>query len=204
VDDLLLVSLSLLWAVAIIDLVLTLRVARWIAARSEERRRYVVGIPELRMDAPAPAFQARTLEGEPIRLDDFAGHGVALVFVSPSCGPCRAELPVLMELAPMARAAEGVEMLLVSDSGLEETRDWIDAVRDEDGVDVDLPVLVAAQDSTFLQEYNPNAGVPYFCLIDAGGLVRSRSLLVELEWQHAAQRWANSQPAHGVTAAVHT
>jgi thiol-disulfide isomerase/thioredoxin len=203
VDDLLLLSVSLLWAVALIDLVLTLRVTRWITARNEERLRYVAGIPQLQLDAPAPAFQARTLDGEPVRLGDFAGRRLALMFMSPSCGPCRAELPVLMQLAPMARAAEGVEMLIVSDAGVAETREWINSVRVEDSIEVDLPVLVAAQDSTFLHEYNPNADVPYFCLIDQEGLVRRRSLLVELEWQHVAQRWASWQTAEDGKSAAH-
>jgi thiol-disulfide isomerase/thioredoxin len=47
---------------------------------------------------PAPAFDLKTLDGKELKLDDYRGKVILLNFWATWCGPCRAEIPTLIEL----------------------------------------------------------------------------------------------------------
>ncbi len=77
------------WAVvcALCSLALTLS-----AQDSAPRIRFV------RDPDPAPAFQLKDLEGKELKLEDFRGKVILLNFWATWCGPCREEIPSLIEL----------------------------------------------------------------------------------------------------------
>jgi hypothetical protein len=189
----LLISLSLLWVAILLNLALTLRMLRWVRATNEvrmaqqepvERRQALV------IGAPAPEFKARTLAGQSVRLDDYAGRSVAFIFVSPACGHCRMEMPMLIKLAPLAKKNAGVEIILASDWGPVVTQQWIDTIQREDGMDVTLPILVAPRGKTdFLDDYNTDHITPSFCLLDAQSHVQTKGSIPSTEWGKLKRTW---------------
>lgn len=191
-EPLLLISVSILWGIVLINLALTLRILRWIRASNEQQmaQAKVVEQQELIVGAPAPEFKARTLDGQAVRLDNYADHSVAFLFVSPACGRCRLEMPMLVKLSPIAKKNAGVEIMLVSDWGPVITQRWLDTIHSEDGVEVTLPMLVAPRGkSDFLDDYNPGHMTPAFCLLDAQGNVQAKGHIPSIEWNKLKRTW---------------
>jgi thiol-disulfide isomerase/thioredoxin len=186
-------SLITLWAVTAANLLLTLRVVRWLRAMEDARKRSEQSQHAgslLLPGTPAPNFRAKTLSGEPVRLADYVGRKVAFVFVSPHCGGCRQELPMLNRLGRLAAQRAGVELTLVSDVGAAETRRWLQSVRDDDGVEVDLPVLIAPYSSSnLLVTYNPSGLLPSYCFVDEEGIVQAAEPLGKGEWPRLQREW---------------
>src|SRR5688572_13929556 len=114
-EPVLVVSLILLWILVLLNLLLTLALARRLNTLSSQLGDPLANVPKLELGQPAPDFSAETLDGSQVSLTSYIGRNVAFVFISPSCGPCREEMPVLNALQPKAKRA-GVELVLVSDS----------------------------------------------------------------------------------------
>ena len=72
--------------VVVLGVVLALNVGS--DPQSEARRSLLVG-------KPAPAFELRTLDGEPVTLASVAGKSVVVNFWNTWCIPCHEELPAL-------------------------------------------------------------------------------------------------------------
>ncbi len=66
----------------------------------------------------APDFALKDLQGKQVRLSDFRGKAVLLDFWETTCGPCKVEIPWLVELQNQYRA-QGLEIVGVAldDSG---------------------------------------------------------------------------------------
>jgi thiol-disulfide isomerase/thioredoxin len=186
----LVVSLTALWGVVLVNLLLTLRVVRWMRGL-EDMQGDGGEVPELSSGMPAPDFRAKTLSNEPVSLASYAGRAVVFVFVSPHCGVCRHEVPKLVRLGKRAREREGIELILVSDARVDETRNWVNTIRVEDKVLVDnLPVLVAPRaNSDLFTKYNPRGLTPYFCYVDKEGIVRVNDPLGQSEWFKLKRSW---------------
>lgn len=203
-DAILLFSLTALWVVVLVDLAMTLRLVRWIAGQNELRLQFMLGGRDPELGQPAPPFRARAMTGRPVTLDDYAGRQVAFVFVSPLCDRCRKEIPGLISLAPRAAANAGTEIIVVSDGEIALTKVWLDAMRDEDGVTVDVPVLVApGAESATIHQYNPSGTLPSFCLVDAAGRVVARGLLGQDEWRELTRLWEGRAKVPSWSAAGH-
>jgi thiol-disulfide isomerase/thioredoxin len=72
---------------------------RWLASRRE-----------LAVGKPAPEIVGKDVDGHPLKLSDYRGKVVALVFWASWCGPCMAEVPHERELA---RKMEGKPFALL-------------------------------------------------------------------------------------------
>jgi peroxiredoxin len=180
------------WAVLLLNLGLTLRLVRWLRSFEKARRMNALRaeLPELALGEPAPPFRARDLSGSPVRSDDLFDRSTALVFVSPHCGSCRREMRSLMTLAALAKRTDGTQIILVSDSSMAQTQSWVSEIRDQDKVDLAVPLLLASgKTSDFHARYNPRGLVPYFCYIDKAGNVTARGGLHTPAWTGIAKRW---------------
>jgi len=87
---------------------------------------------------PAPEFALPDLEGETVRLSDFAGRPVILNFWATWCAPCRVEMPELERVAADYAGAGLVVLTINQEETAEQVGDFFSEV------DLTLPALLDA------------------------------------------------------------
>jgi peroxiredoxin len=183
-EQVLLISSLALWTLVVLNLLLTLALARRLNTRVSQTSDPFADIPKLELGQPAPDFAAETLNGSTASLASYAGRAVALIFISPTCSPCREKMPVFDALQPKAKRA-GVEIVLVSDSDHAETKKF------SDDFTSNLPILIAPRaDNPFMENYKAN-GTPFYCLVADDGSVQSTGFL-DGEWEKLTKNWEDS------------
>jgi peroxiredoxin len=161
----LVVSSVLLWLIVLANVFLTLALIRRLNRMGQSGLE--IG---LKVGTTAPDFTAQTVQGVTKTLADYLGQAVVLIFVSPSCQPCRESLPMLQKTAVEA-GASGVEFVLVSGGTLEDTQAW------NQEATIQLPLLVATQaQNPFFQDYHITS-TPTFCLLGADGKVHGSNIV---------------------------
>jgi len=133
-----------------------------------------LGMPAIGREpgTPAPAFTARSVDGEEISLAslDASGLPTLLLFTSPGCGPCKALMPQVA--AWQQEHAETVSIVVASSGVLEDAR----AERDDHSLE---NVLLDENDELYeLFEAN---GTPSAVLIGSGGQIAS--------WVASGREW---------------
>lgn len=182
-DRVLIVSSALLWIVVLFNLLLTLALIRRLNGQAPGTQRAANDGPPA--GQAAPAFLAETLQGATVTLATYAGRELAMLFISPRCGPCREMLPYYLSLGSRAARA-GVDLVLVSSANAAETQAFVDEFN------IRLPVLVAPlDDHPLIKDYNI-PGTPFYCLIDAQGIVQSSGYPSKDwgAWKAATDTWA--------------
>lgn len=160
-EQFLVISTTLLWILCFAHLLLTLALIRRFNQKSTDP--FNDGIQK---GEKAPDFTAQTLHGETMSLATYTGRTLAMLFVSPQCGPCREELPMYEAVFAKAHQA-GVDMVLVSDRDEAATRAFAEELN------IRIPILIAPYDSNpLMQDYKVN-GTPSFCLVNADGTVQA-------------------------------
>jgi methylamine dehydrogenase accessory protein MauD len=175
------ISSVVLWVVVLFNLLLTLALVRKVNSLPQGMG---AGMPQpelLKSGEPAPAFRLPTLQGQETSLADYAGREVAMVFVSPSCSPCRAQMPTIKELYPQAKR-QGTELLVVSLGGPDETQTFVGEFQ------LESPVLVTQYGSSFATEYKV-AGTPSYYLIDKSGKIKEGGFF-DNKWQELTKKWS--------------
>src|SRR5512137_1713082 len=112
---------------------------------------------------PAPAFQLPTFDGKPVSPADSRGKVVLLNFWATWCGPCRAEIPDLVELQARYKDRLQIIGLVVDDDDLDAIHDFVKEFR------INYPVAVASVDVR--THYGGIPALPTSFLLDSQGRV---------------------------------
>ena len=118
-----------------------------------------------------PAFSLRDLDGNPINQRDWRGKVVLLNFWATWCGPCRAEIPMLVALQKHYRDQLVVVGLSIDEAPAEAVREFVRSH------DVNYPVAIVGQDVQ--QAFGGIGSVPLTFVVkpDAGIVQRHVGLL---------------------------
>jgi thiol-disulfide isomerase/thioredoxin len=118
----------------------------------------------------APELAGTTLEGEPLAVSDFDGDVVVLNLWASWCVPCRAEAPVLQEVASETEN-DGVQFI-----GLNTDENQAAALAFESAAGITYPSLVDADGEFQLAFYDtvPAQSIPWTVIIDREGDIAAR------------------------------
>ena len=128
---------------------------------------------------PAPEFKLQALDGKPLSLSDAHGKVILLNFWATWCGPCRAEIPDLIELQTKYKDRLQIIGLTVDD----EDAGAVEKVVKETGIN--YPVAMASAEVRL--RYGGIAALPTSFMLDSEGRVMQKHeglhdpLLYELE-----------------------
>jgi thiol-disulfide isomerase/thioredoxin len=128
------------------------------AAQQQQLTIYFVRNPD-----PAPEFQLAGLDGTPISLADARGKIILLNFWASWCGPCRAEVPDLVDLQTRYKDRLQVIGLVVDDDDMDAIHQFVK----EFGIN--YPVGVAPAELRV--EYGGIPALPTSFILDAQGRV---------------------------------
>lgn len=118
----------------------------------------------VKVGEPAPAYSAKTLGGEMVRLSDFEGEKVVMVNLWATwCGPCREEMPELQRLYEQYKN-DGLIVLGVSVDG---SRQEVGLRRFVQSMGVTYPILY--DPANRISRTFRTIGIPQTFLIDRSG-----------------------------------
>ncbi|MEK7704984.1 MAG: redoxin domain-containing protein [Myxococcota bacterium] len=122
-------------------------------------------VPSVLEGKPAPAFELATVDGKPMRLEEFRGKPVVINFWSTWCRPCKLEHGLLQQSARMY--GERVQFVgIVYQDELEAVRRYLQAGGEA------YPQLMDSGSKVAI-DYGV-AGVPESFFIDATGVIRHK------------------------------
>ena len=167
-NDILYLILSLLTFSAALNLLLTLRLNRTV-------RRLAAAIPRTMLQAgeTVPAVRGQPLSGRTPLTVSGDGPPAALLFLSSACPKCRAKLPEIARLLPLARKA-GLTIHLVSMEPAWRLRRFLGTSEVSQ-----LAVRVRRHDYLAL---NPLMATPGYLFVGPSGMVEAAGLIGDDNW----------------------
>jgi peroxiredoxin len=165
------------WVVTLLNLYLMLK---WIHLHKHLFEHFTLPLGQ-----PAPDFYGVSLDNKPFTLSQIKGAPVLMIFVSPLCKTCRAEMPLLSRLYPKIRAS-GTEMVIICMHNVN-VKQFIDELHPT------IPFVLPKRGSE--RRFNPRGLVPFFCLLDDNHIVQSSGEISEVssEWKHIRHEWDNQE-----------
>jgi thiol-disulfide isomerase/thioredoxin len=106
----------------------------------------------------APEFELKNVEGQTVRLSDYAGKVVLIDFWATWCGPCKAEMPWLNELSKRYQP-EGLIVL-----GISMDEDWAAVAPMAAKMKIGYPILKGSKRVAYL--YGEVDGLPVAFFVD--------------------------------------
>ena len=150
-------------------------------ARADANSPAAQGLPDFR-EKPAPPFTLKSVDGKTVSLSDYKGKAVLLNFWATWCGPCKLEMPWLIEMQKKY-ASRGFTVLGISedDGSTKQVSDFMGKMG------VDYPVLM--YDDQMNKAYG---GIDYLptsyyigrngkVIIEAGGLISESEMEANIQ-----------------------
>lgn len=151
-------------------------------ASPEENSPAAQGLPDFR-EKPAPSFRLKSVDGKTVSLADYKGKAVLLNFWATWCGPCKLEMPWLIEMQKKY-ASQGFTVLGISedDGSTKEVTDFMAKMG------VDYPVLM--YDDQLNKSYGGIDYLPtsYYIGRDGKVIIESGGLISESEMEANIQK----------------
>jgi cytochrome c biogenesis protein CcmG/thiol:disulfide interchange protein DsbE len=128
------------------------------------------GEPEDAASVGKPAnldFKLKDMHGVDVRLDSFKGKVILLNFWATWCGPCKAEIPSLVEL--QEKYADDLVVLGFSvDDPAEKMKPYAEEYK------VNYPLLVGNGREDVQNAFGPLLGIPVSVIIDRNGIIAKK------------------------------
>ena len=132
---------------------------------------FTVAADDMPSSAPLFAATLSDLDDKPVALSRYKGKPLVVNFWARWCGPCRAEIPELIEFRKQHKGKVEILGIGIEDKA-EPAKEFAKAY------DMDYPVFVAKDKGIPLMRElgNTKAGLPYTLFIDRNGQVVQRKM----------------------------
>jgi thiol-disulfide isomerase/thioredoxin len=150
-------------------------------ASPDENSPAALGLPDFR-EKPAPSFTLKSVNGKTVSLADYKGKAVLLNFWATWCGPCKLEMPWLIQMQKKY-ASQGFTVLGISedDGSKKEVTDFMAKMG------IDYPVLMYDE-----QMNNAYGGIDYLptsyyigrdgkVIVESGGLISESEMEANIQ-----------------------
>ncbi|NIO49937.1 MAG: redoxin domain-containing protein [Candidatus Aminicenantes bacterium] len=119
--------------------------------------------------SPAPDFTLKDLKGHEITLSKYSGKVVFLNFWATWCGPCKAEIPDLIEAYKQYKD-KGMEIIGISVDRIGPKS----VLKFAEKYKINYPVVMSTD--KILKDYEPGPYVPVTIIVDQDGKIRHRHI----------------------------